>query len=98
MNCSLILEEFIRESKDMKKDVYIAFLDAKSAFDVVDHASLMRRLFHIGVDGALWNLIYSLHSNAQTAVRVSTSTKESDKGESSVPTCIRFTSTRRSIE
>ena len=69
MNCSLILEEFIRESKDMKKDVYIAFLDAKSAFDVVDHASLMRRLFHIGVDGALWNLIYSLHSNAQTVVR-----------------------------
>ena len=29
----------------------------------------MRRLFHIGVDGALWNLIYSLHSNAQTVVR-----------------------------
>ena len=53
----------------MKKDVYIAFLDTKSAFDVVDHASLMRRLFHIGVDGALWNLIYSLHSNAQTVVR-----------------------------
>ena len=53
----------------MKKDVYIAFLDTKSAFDVVDHASLMRRLFHIGVDVALWNLIYSLHSNAQTVVR-----------------------------
>ena len=69
MNCSLILEELIRESKDMKKDVFIAFLDAKSAFDVVDHASLMWRLFHIGVDGALWNLIYSLHSNAQTVVR-----------------------------
>ena len=69
MNCSLILEEFIRESKDMKKDVYIAFLNAKSAFNVVDHASLMQRLFHIGVDGALWNLIYSLHSNAQTVVR-----------------------------
>ena len=64
MNCSLILEELIRELKDMKKDVFIAFLDAQSAFDVVDHASLMRRLFHIGVDGALWNLIYSLHSNA----------------------------------
>ena len=41
MNCSLILEEYIRESKGMKKDVYIVFLAAKSAFDVVDHASLM---------------------------------------------------------
>ena len=45
MNCSLILDEYIRDSKDQKKDVYIAFLDAKSAFDVVDHASLMRKLF-----------------------------------------------------
>ena len=41
INCSLILEEYIRESKDMIKDVYIVFLAAKSAFDVVDHASLM---------------------------------------------------------
>ena len=69
MNCSLILEEFICESKDIKKDVFIAFFDAMSVLDVVDHASLMRRLFHIGVDVALWNLIYSLHSNAQTVVR-----------------------------
>ena len=77
MNCSLILEEYIRDSKDQKKDVYIAFLDAKSAFDVVDHASLMRRLFQIGVDGKLWNLIHSLHSNAQTVVRWLGQTSES---------------------
>ena len=51
------------------KDVFITFLDAKSAFEVVDHESLMRRFFHIGLGGALWNLIYSLHSNAQTVVR-----------------------------
>ena len=77
MNCSLILEEYIRESRDLKKDVYIAFLDAKSAFDVVHHASLMRRLFQIGVDGVLWNLIYSLHSEAQTVVRWMGQTSES---------------------
>ena len=77
MNCSLILEEYIRDSKDQKKDVYIAFLDAKSAFDVVDHASLMRILFQIGVDGKLWNLIHSLHSNAQTVVRWLGQTSES---------------------
>ena len=69
---SLILEghTHVRESKDVKRDAYIAFLDAKSAFNVVDHASIMRRLFQIRVDGALWNLIYmySLHSSAQTVV------------------------------
>ena len=58
----------IRESKDLKRDTFIAFLDAKSAFDVVNHDSLMRKYFHIGVEGPLWNLIYSLHSGAQTMV------------------------------
>ena len=33
--------EYIRKSKDTKKDIYIAFLDAKSAFDVFDHVSLI---------------------------------------------------------
>lgn len=63
MNCSLILEKYIRESKELRRDSYIAYLDAKSAFDVVDHASLMRRIYYIGVDGVLWNLIYSLLPN-----------------------------------
>ena len=47
MNGSLILEEVIREHKDKRLPLYIAFLDAKSAFDVVCHNSLMRKLFHI---------------------------------------------------
>ena len=48
---------------------HIAFLDSKSVFDVVSHASLMRKLFHIGVEGNHWNLINSLHTDAQTAVK-----------------------------
>lgn len=68
MNCSLILEEYIRENRDLKKDSFIAFLDAKAAFDVVNHASLMWKLFHIGVEGVTWNLIYSLHREAQTVI------------------------------
>ena len=71
MSCSLILGEYIRESRDLKKDSCIAFWDAKAAFDVVNHHSLMRKLFHIGVEcvtkdflrkliGVTWNLIHSL--------------------------------------
>jgi hypothetical protein len=41
--------EFERESKDLKLPVYIAMLDGKSAFDVVIHANLIRRLFQIGI-------------------------------------------------
>ena len=76
MNCSLILEEYIRENRDLKKDSFIAFLDAKAAFDVVNHPSLMRKLFHIGVEGVTWNLIHSLHKKAQTVVRWCGATSE----------------------
>ena len=69
MNCSLILEEYIRNNKDSKLPTYIAFLDAKSAFDVVSHTSLLRKIYHIGVEGALWYLITSLHTNARTVIK-----------------------------
>ena len=69
MNTALIIEEYIRDRKDSKMPAYIAFLDAKSAFDVVSHQSLMRKLFHIGIEGNLWTLISSLHQDAKSAVK-----------------------------
>ena len=48
---------------------YIAFLDAKSAFDVVSHQSLMCKLFHIGIEGNMWTLISSLHQDAKSVVK-----------------------------
>ena len=57
MNCSLILP------------TYIDFLDAKFAFDVVNHASLMCKLFHMGVDGQAWSLIDSIHTHAETMIK-----------------------------
>ena len=48
INCLLLMEEVIR---DRGQPMYAAFLDVKAAFDVVPHNSLMRRLFHTGVDG-----------------------------------------------
>ena len=69
MNTALILEEFIRDRRDLGAPAYIAFLDAKAAFDVVSHQSLMRKLFNIGVEGNLWTLVNSLHQDAQSAVK-----------------------------
>ena len=48
---------------------YIALLNAKSAFDVVSHQSLMRKLFHIGIEGNLWTLISSLHQDTKSAAK-----------------------------
>ena len=69
MNCSLIVEETIREYKDLLKPVYITLLDAKSAFDVVSHESLLRKLFHAGVEGVSLSLIHSLHAEAESTVK-----------------------------
>ena len=69
MNCSLIVEETIREYKDLRRPIYIAFLDAKSAFDVVSHDSLLSKLFHAGVEGESWSLIHSLHAEAESVVK-----------------------------
>ncbi|MCG7879544.1 MAG: reverse transcriptase family protein [Candidatus Thiodiazotropha taylori] len=69
MNCSLILEEYIRNNKDSRKPTYVAFLDAKSAFDVVNHSSLLRKVYHLGIEGAHWNLINSLHRDARSVVK-----------------------------
>ena len=49
--------------------MYIAFLFAKSVFDVVSDESLLRKLFHAGVEGFSWPLIHSLHSEAESMVK-----------------------------
>ena len=69
MNAGLIVEEFLRESKDNNLTAHLILLDAKSAFDVVDHAHMLRRLFHIGVQDKHWSLISSLHKDASSVVK-----------------------------
>ena len=69
MNTALILEEYIRERHDIQAPAYLAFLDAKSPFDVVSLMSLMRKPFYIGVEGNMWTIINSLHQDARSAVK-----------------------------
>ena len=65
--CALILEEYLRECKDSNKTAYIAFLDAKSAFDVVSHNSLFRKLFNIGIQGKSWFTLRPVQSRTRSA-------------------------------
>ena len=64
-----ILEEVIRDRKDKGQPEYAVFLDIKSAFDVVSHQSLLRKLFHTGIEGQTWSLIQSLHDNSESVVK-----------------------------
>ncbi|CAC5386526.1 unnamed protein product [Mytilus coruscus] len=45
LNAALVVEEVYRESVDSNQEFELVLLDAKSAFDVVVHSHLMRRLF-----------------------------------------------------
>ena len=42
---------------DMGEQLIIIMLDAKSAFDVVVHNNMMRRLYHLGIQDKHWSLI-----------------------------------------
>ena len=69
LNAALIIEEFLRETKDNNSTAHVVFLDAKSAFDVANHDHLLRKLYHAGVQDKHWTLISSLHENAASAVK-----------------------------
>ena len=67
--CELFVEEFERESKDLGLPTYIAFLDGKSAFDVVVHANLLRRLYQIGFSEQSILMINMLYTNSVSCIK-----------------------------
>ena len=66
LNAAFLVEEFYRESKDLEKHVYIAFLDAKSAFDVVVNEILMSILKWS--ETLNWRLINEIHIDSHSAI------------------------------
>ena len=69
MNCSFFIEECAREYRGLGKTLYVALLDAKSAFDVVTYSSILRKLFLTGIEGSTWKLIYDLHQETQSVIK-----------------------------
>ena len=68
-NAALLLTEAIAESKDKKKQIYAAFIDASKAFDVVWHDSLLIRLFESGIVGNDWLLVHDWYQNLKSKVK-----------------------------
>ena len=63
MNVAMILSECINESKLQTKPLYIAALDVQKAFDVVDHDSLLLKLYLDGIsrnDRLFMKYLYSI--------------------------------------
>ena len=70
LNAALIVEEITRDCKDTGQSCDLIFLDAKAAFDVVDHKHLMRRVYQAGIQNKHWSIIEDLHHEAQSVVKL----------------------------
>ena len=69
LNAALLVTESINEAIDCKSPLYITFLDASKAFDVVDHEILLDELYSSGIDGSLWVLLRELYREPTTRVK-----------------------------
>jgi len=66
------LHLIIEKTREFRKGrhLYIAFIDLKTAFDSVDHASLWAILACIGVPGKILRLFKKLYGDSQSCVRI----------------------------
>ena len=66
---SMLVTETIAHSKDTKQPVYLAFMDASKAFDVVDHDCILNHLHDQGITGHLWHLYNSLYEDITSIIK-----------------------------
>ncbi|CAC5420304.1 unnamed protein product [Mytilus coruscus] len=66
---ALPLTEAIIEAKELGHTLYTTFVDASSAFDVVWHASLLKRIFQKVISGQSWQILNDWYTNMNYAVR-----------------------------
>lgn len=69
LNAAFLIQETINYAKLYDQTTYIALLDAKTAFDVVSHPSINRKLYHDGIQGPLWRLLANLQEEAYTKIK-----------------------------
>ena len=68
-NAGLIFTEMIAEAEDEKYPLYAVFIDASKAFDVVWHASLLRRLHESGITENDWKILDNWYKGLKSRVK-----------------------------
>ena len=68
-NAALLITESIAEAKDLHNPIFIQFLDARKAFDLVWHTGLLCTLYEQGITGPTWQMYNSLYTGIQSSVK-----------------------------
>ena len=66
---SLLITEAIAEARDCKLPLYVASLDARKAFDVVNQQLLKKKLNNLGLSNGLWQIVDSMYLDSQEVIR-----------------------------
>ena len=66
---ALLLSEADNDARTQKKPLYLATLDAKKAFDVVDHTILLNNIYEQGINKKLWMIIKDLYSGLSAKIK-----------------------------
>ncbi|CAG2242428.1 unnamed protein product [Mytilus edulis] len=69
LNAALILNELIAEAQDMHMPLYVAFLDAQKAFDLVWHSSLLRKLHQSGIESDSWLMFKEWYKDLTSQIK-----------------------------
>ena len=84
LNTAFILSEAIANAKDVRSPLYVMFLDASKAFDVVWHDSLLNKIHDLNINGDLWLLYRSLYQEVSSRVKCNGVLSSSIKEEQGV--------------
>ena len=69
VNAALMVTEAIADAKDNKQPLFLQFLDAKKAFDVVWHTGLKCSLHSQGITGRVWEMYDSLYTDISSSIK-----------------------------
>ncbi|CAG2213888.1 unnamed protein product [Mytilus edulis] len=69
LNAALILNELIAEAQDLHRPLYVAFLDAQKAFDLVWHSSLLRKLHQSGIESDSWLMFKEWYKDLTSQIK-----------------------------
>lgn len=73
LHSAFLLQEAICSTREHKSKAFVAFLDAKKAFDTVWHQGLFVKLHEKGIDKRIWHILWNWYSNSSSSVVIDSS-------------------------